>query len=63
MIYFVTLMVVMVALWIYFAFLDPTRCTCGAPEMLQFGIFVEHSANCPQNPANVAERERKQKHG
>jgi len=38
--------------------LDPDHCICGAPGMLQFGIFTEHNPNCRAHPSNIAERKR-----
>jgi len=38
---------VCLAFMVWKAFLDPNRCTCGAPEWLQFGMWVDHAPDCP----------------
>jgi len=51
------IIIIPILAWVIDLF-DPDGCTCGAPGMLQFGIFVEHAPDCRAHPANIAERKR-----
>ena len=33
--------------WVWDRLFNPYHCTCGAPEMLQFGVYIDHSRDCP----------------
>lgn len=50
------LVIVLLAYCVWESYFNPTRCRCGAASWIEFGIFYDHSDNCPQHPLNRGRR-------